>query len=124
MTSAGPTVSRSEGLEDHKRLIEFDGPFQGAIKREIPGKPACRGHPVQNEFAIAGGRIVTQGAQACIGNSRVHTLQLPTSKQEVSSSPKENEQQLSEVTRKSAYAMLAGSVTPNLQTDVLGPSNE
>ena len=124
MTSAGPTVSRSEGLEDHKRLIEFDGPFQGAIEREIPGKPACRSHPIQNEVAIAGGRIVTQGAQACTGNSRVHTLQVHASEQEVSSSPKENEQQASEVPRKSPHAMLAEGVTPHPQTDVHGLWNE
>ena len=77
VASAGPAVCRSKWLEDHQWLIEFDGPFEGALEREVPRKSAGRGHPIKNEIAIAGGAVVTQSTDACVRNGRVHAREVP-----------------------------------------------
>ena len=48
----GPGIPGSQGFQHHKGLVEFPGPFNGAVKTEIPAGTAKCNHPVKDIIPV------------------------------------------------------------------------
>src|SRR5262245_19853346 len=61
---ARPSVTDTQGLKDHERLLEFQGPLDRPLETEVPARAAKGDHPVEHEIAVRPDRGVLAHSHA------------------------------------------------------------